>query len=508
MRGKCIMFQGTGSSVGKSLMVTALCRILKQDGYRVAPFKAQNMALNSFATREGLEMGRAQAVQAEACGIEPEVAMNPVLLKPSSSSQCQVIINGRVQSAMSAADYSRHRPELRATVAKAYRHLEDRFDIIVIEGAGSPAEINLREGDIVNMAMAEMADAPVLLVGDIDRGGVFASLLGTMLLLTDEEQQRVRGVIINKFRGDRRILEPGLPLLEDRIHVPVVGVMPWMQTEIDDEDSVTDRFCRTRSAAGDIEVAVIRLAYMSNFTDFTALALEPGVRLRYVDHPTDLDGADLVVIPGSKNTIGDLSSLRISGMDRAIVQHARQGKFVIGICGGYQMLARSLRDPDHLESSVSTCDGLGLLDMEVVFLPQKTTVQSAALILQTSGIMRGLDGTTVEGYEIHMGTNRFGPDAVPCIRLQRRGQTTIDAIDGICNQHGNVMGTYLHGFFDNTDMVRGMMNNIRKSRGIAAINTPLLSLAEFKEREYDRLASVARSSLNMELIYRILQGEA
>jgi len=508
MQGKCIMLQGTGSSVGKSLMAAALCRILKQDGYRVAPFKAQNMALNSFATRDGLEMGRAQAMQAEACGIEPEAAMNPILLKPTSDRQSQVIVSGKVLANMSAADYARYRPELRALVAETYRHLEDRFDVIVIEGAGSPAEINLHEGDLVNMAMAEMADAPVLLVGDIDKGGVFASLLGTMMLLTEDERRRVRGVIVNKFRGDREILEPGLRMLEDRLHVPVVGVMPWMQTEIDDEDSVTERFHRTLPAGGDVDVAVIRLAYMSNFTDLTALALEPGVRVRYVDDPADLGEPDLIVLPGSKNTIEDLSRLRASGMDQAIILHAQQGRNVIGICGGYQMLARSLQDPNHLESHVPAFEGLGLLDMEVTFLPQKTTVQSAGLILRASGIMSGLDGITVEGYEIHMGTNRFGLGIVPCIRLERRGETIVDTLDGVCNQRGNVLGTYLHGFFDNASVVRGMMNNIRRNKGIAPCDAPVLSFTEFKEREYDHLASVARSSLDMELVYRILRGQA
>ncbi|MBR3764955.1 MAG: cobyric acid synthase, partial [Clostridia bacterium] len=351
------MIQGTASSVGKSVLCAAFLRIMKQDGYAVAPFKAQNMALNSYVTREGLEMGRAQVTQAQAAGMEPDVRMNPVLLKPTSDRRSQVIVDGKAIGTMTAMEYHQYKPALRQRIKATYDDLESGVDFMVIEGAGSPAEINLRAGDIVNMSMAESADAPVILVGDINLGGVFASLLGTIMLLTEEERARVKGVIINKFRGDVKILEPGLRMLEERIHIPVLGVIPWMDVELEDEDSITERFER-QSGKGDLDVAVVKLRHISNFTDFQSLTLQPGVRVHYAQTSKDLESADLIILPGTKNTIEDLTDLRNRGMDAAIVRHARRGGMVIGVCGGYQMLGRVLHDPDHVESRVPELAGL------------------------------------------------------------------------------------------------------------------------------------------------------
>ena len=369
MRGKVIMLQGTGSSVGKSMLCAALCRIFRQDGLKVAPFKSQNMALNSFATKEGLEMGRAQVVQAQAAGAEPSADMNPILLKPTSDRKSQVICLGRPIGNMTAVEYHHYKPRLREMVKQTYDRLEAGNDVVVIEGAGSPAEINLKEGDLVNMWMAEAADAPVLLVGDIDRGGVFASLYGTVMLLEPEERARIRGLIINKFRGDVAILEPGLRMIEEKVGIPVVGVIPWTDADIEDEDSVSERLT-AMSGHGEIQVAVVRLAHISNFTDFQALSLHPGVTLRYAQRPQDFEGADVIILPGTKNTIDDLIDLRNRDMIAPIVRHARAGKLLIGVCGGYQMLGMLLRDPHGVESAAPEVAGLGILDMDI----QATTI--------------------------------------------------------------------------------------------------------------------------------------
>ena len=507
MRGKSIMLQGTGSSVGKSMLCCALCRILKQDGLRVAPFKAQNMALNSFATSEGLEMGRAQVTQAEAAGIEPSARMNPVLLKPTSDRRSQVIVNGKPLGTMTAMEYHQYKPQLRALVKETYDALEAEVDCVVIEGAGSPAEINLREGDIVNMSMAEAADAPVILIGDINLGGVFASLLGTVMLLTEAERARVRGVIINKFRGDVKILEPGLKALEDMIHIPVVGVVPWMDIDIEDEDSVTERFEKS-FGGGEIQVAIVRLEHISNFTDFNLLSAEKGVTVRYAARPRDLAGADIVILPGSKNTIEDLNALRRSGMADAIVRHARSGGMLIGICGGYQMLGERLFDPFHSESRIPECAGLGLLPMDVTFNQEKTTVQAGGIIDCDDGWLHGLNGLMLDGYEIHSGENEFRPGCVPFLRLNRRSGEAVDLLDGVCNAEGNVLGSYLHGIFDQGGFWRAIVNRVREARGLALDEGEVLTMAEFREREFDRLADVVRQNLDMEKLYAIIHGDA
>ncbi len=499
MRGKCLMVQGTGSSVGKSVLCAAFLRIMKQDGYTVAPFKAQNMALNSFVTKAGLEMGRAQVTQAQAAGMEPDVRMNPVLLKPTSDRRSQVIVDGKAIGTMTAMEYHKYKPALRQSIRQTYDALENTVDCVVIEGAGSPAEINLREGDIVNMSMAESADAPVILVGDINLGGVFASLLGTIMLLTDEERARVKGVIINKFRGDVKILEPGLRMLEERIHVPVLGVVPWMDVELEDEDSVTERFDR-KSGEGDLDVAVVKLRHISNFTDFQSLALQPGVKVRYAQTTKELENADLIVLPGTKNTIEDLIDLRNRGMDAAIVRHARNGGMVIGVCGGYQMLGRVLHDPDHVESRVPDLAGLDLLDMEVTFEKEKYTAQASGTVSCASGWLAEANGITVDGYEIHAGQNKLGAQAVPWLQIG-------DRTDGIMNQNGNVMGSYLHGLFDDGQLFAAIASHIRRQKGLEDEAQAPVSFEVFREREFDRIADIVRASVDMDAVYRIIRGE-
>ena len=499
MRGKSLMIQGTGSSVGKSVLCSALLRIMKQDGYRVAPFKAQNMALNSFVTKNGLEMGRAQVTQAQAAGMEPDVRMNPVLLKPTSDRRSQVIVEGKAIGTMTAMEYHAYKPALRKRIREIYDDLESQVDCVVIEGAGSPAEINLREGDIVNMSMAEAADAPVILVGDINLGGVFASLLGTVLLLEPQERARVKGVIINKFRGDVRILEPGLRMLEERIHIPVLGVIPWMDVELEDEDSVTERFEKS-SGAGDLHVVVVKLKHISNFTDFQSLALQPGVRVRYASTAKELEGADLIVLPGTKNTIEDLIDLRNRGIDAAIIRHARSGGMVIGICGGYQMLGDVLHDPDHMESRVPETAGLGLLDMDVTFEREKKTQQSSGVVRCESGWFSRANGITVDGYEIHAGRSSFGETAAPWLRIGGH-------IDGVMNAQGNVLGSYLHGLFDDGQLFGVIAARIRETKGLSGEALDAVSFEDFREREFDRIADIVRASVDMDAVYRIVRGE-
>ena len=506
MRGKSIMFQGTGSSVGKSMLCTAMCRIFKQDGLRVAPFKAQNMVLNSFATSEGLEMGRAQVTQAEAAGIEPSAMMNPVLLKPTSDRKSQVIVNGKSLGTMTAMEYHEYKPQLRKMVKETYDRLESLVDVVVIEGAGSPAEINLREGDIVNMSMANAADAPVILIGDINLGGVFASLLGTVMLLTEEERRRVQGIVINKFRGDVKILEPGLKMLEDMIHIPVIGVIPWTDIDMEDEDSVTDRFQRTMGS-GEIRVAIVRLEHISNFTDFNLLSAEEGVSVQYVTRPGQIADADIVLLPGSKNTIEDLNALRRNGMADALVRHARAGKLLIGICGGYQMLGERLMDPHYSESRIPETTGLGLLPMDVTFNENKTTVQADGAIHTNIPWLAELNGTMVDGYEIHSGENTFREGCHPFIELRHRGGVELRQPDGVMNAQGNVMGTYLHGIFDQGGLWRCIVNRVRAQRGLDQISGDSLTMAEYREREFDRLADLVRQNMDMDRVYRILRGE-
>lgn len=498
---RCIMVQGTCSNAGKSLICAALCRIFRQDGWRVAPFKAQNMALNSFITTDGGEMGRAQVVQAEAAGIAPDVRMNPILLKPTSDVGSQVIVMGQARGNRTARDYWGDKKALIPVVKDAYDSLAAEYDIIVIEGAGSPAEINLKQDDIVNMGLAKLVDAPVLLVGDIDRGGVFASLYGTVKLLDEDEQARIRALIINKFRGDVEILRPGLTQLEELTGKPVAGVVPYGHFDIDDEDSLSERLDADAHGAV-VRIAVARLPRLSNFTDFAALERVSGVGVAYADKPDQLEGADMIIVPGTKATLADLKWLRESGMEAKILKQHAAGTPVFGICGGFQMLGRTVSDPENTEGGGSL-RGLGLLPVDTVFRPRKMTTQARGTVEKITGVLAGLSGTAVEGYEIHMGDTARDAGAQPFCTLIRADGTEV--LDGC--QEENAYGTYLHGVFDAPGIALGLAQALAVRKGMT-LDDAVLDTAQIKEREYDRLADTVRQSLDMELIYRILEGKA
>ena len=500
-RARCIMVQGTMSGAGKSLLCAALCRIFRQDGLRCAPFKSQNMALNSAVTRDGLEMGRAQAVQAAAAGVEPDVRMNPVLLKPSSDVGSQVIVMGQVRGQMPAREYFRYKKQLLPEILAAYESLAAEYDVIVIEGAGSPAEINLKADDIVNMGLAKRVDAPVLLAGDIDRGGVFAQLYGTVALLEPEERARIKGLVINKFRGDGEILRPGLAPLEQKTGIPVVGVVPYVRVEIDDEDSLAPGLDQTR-VHKPLDVAVIRLPRISNFTDFAPLEQHPLVGVRYVTGAQALGTPDAVILPGTKSTLSDLLWLRQSGLEAALLKLAAAGTPVLGICGGFQMLGRTVSDPENTEGG-GTLRGLSLLPVDTVFHPRKTTTQARGVVGSLSGALKGLSGAAVEGYEIHMGETARDADALPFAALTRADGTEV--ADGC--QAENAYGTYLHGVFDAPGVASGLAQALAVRKGVT-LNETALGTAGYKEREYDRLADAVRQALDMNLIYRILEGKA
>lgn len=491
---KSIMIQGTMSNAGKSLLTAGLCRIFKQDGYEVAPFKSQNMALNSFVTVDGLEMGRAQVMQAEAAGIEPDVLMNPVLLKPTSDVGSQVVVKGEVLGNMGAQEYFDYKKNLRQTVTEAYETLAEQYDIIVIEGAGSPAEINLKSDDIVNMGMAKIAEAPVLLAGDIDLGGVFAQLYGTMQLFSEEERTHLKGLIINKFRGDVEVLKPGIPQLETLCQRPVVGIIPYMQLDLDDEDSLAPRL----DAKSDnvLDIAIIRIPQLSNFTDFNQLSRHAKIGVRYVDKAEMLGRPDLVILPGSKNTMADMQWLETSGMGDCIRILSSQKTPIIGICGGYQMLGENLSDPDKVEMG-GNIKGLGLLPMDTVFTGSKTRTRVTGKIIASSGFFAPLSGHEIEGYEIHMGKTIGSCPPSVCLNYKHG-----DHNDG--GVEDNIMGTYLHGFFDAPGVVDALANLLLKARGLPEWNESMMSHDVYKEEQYDLLASHLREALNMDLIYEIV----
>ena len=487
-----IMIQGTMSGAGKSLLTTALCRIFAQDGYRVAPFKSQNMALNSFVTPDGLELGRAQAVQAEAAGIECDVRMNPILLKPSSDTGSQLIVNGEVRGHYSAAEYFKMKRGLIPDILAAYRSLAAENDIIVIEGAGSPAEINLRDDDIVNMGLAELVNAPVLLAGDIDRGGVFAQLYGTIALLREAERRRVKGTIINKFRGDADLLRPGLLQLEELTKIPVLGVVPWIRAEIDDEDSLAPCLEKKQSDRA-LDIAVIRLPHISNFTDFSPLEEHPNIGTRYVNHMDALGSPDMILLPGTKNTMGDLLWLRESGLADAIIASAARGIPVLGVCGGYQILGRTLSDPAGVERR-GTLPGLGLLPADTVFTEDKIRTRRRA-VCETGPFA----GAALTGYEIHMGhTDTNG--AEPFCRF---ADGTADG--AVC---GTIFGTYLHGLFDSGELVERLAQFLAARKGITIPEVHIETRAAYRDRQYDLLAAAVRESLDMRRIYEIMEEYA
>ena len=492
---KAIMLAGTGSDVGKSIIATALCRIFKQDGYSPAPFKAQNMALNSYATPEGLEIGRAQAVQAEAAGIPCHTDMNPLLLKPQSDHTSQVVLNGRPIGNRDAYDYFRKegREELRQAVNEAYDRLASRFSPIVMEGAGSISEINLRDSDLVNMPMARHADASVILVGDIDRGGVFASVYGSIMLQASEDRRRIKGIIINKFRGDLRLFEEGRKMLEEICGVPVLGVVPYMQDiHIEEEDSVDLAGKEALSADGKINIAVVLLRHISNFTDFDTLERDPRVHLYYTNNTHELSKADIIVIPGSKSTIADLYELRKNGCAQEIQRAHRNGKSILGICGGYQIMGQEVCDPKHTEGEIERLPGLGLLPTVTTLTSEKTTRQVKATLISS--------GEEISGYEIHTGMTSLmqeSTDAKPLIQLAN-GTT-----DGY-KTSDKCIGTYLHGILDNPTFIDSLLEPYKEKTEKS--NTEF-DYKEFKEKQYDMLAEHVRKHVDIDRIYNILNDE-
>lgn len=497
---KSIMIQGTMSNVGKSLIVAGLCRIFKQDGYKTAPFKSQNMALNSYITHEGLEMGRAQVMQAEAAGIKPSVLMNPILLKPTNDIGSQVILNGEVLGNMSAREYFKYKTKLIPDITKAYAQLEKEYDIIVIEGAGSPAEINLKSEDIVNMGMAKIAQSPVLLVGDIDLGGVFAQLIGTIMLLEEDEKNMVKGLIINKFRGDKSLLTPGVTMLEDKIKLPVIGVTPYMNIDIEDEDSLSKRFHKKKEISF-IDIGVIRLPHISNFTDFNILECMEGVSLRYIHSVSELKNPDMIIIPGTKNTMSDMLWLRQSGLETALLKAQSKDCVIFGICGGFQMLGETIHDPDHVEDG-GTISGMGLLPMNTVFERQKVRTRVNGQFRKIDGPLKDLSDTEIEGYEIHMGISKLDKNLnqIAMVTDQTKNITKLDGA-----YLNNVYGTYIHGIFDKKEVTHKLISSLARQKGINMDQIETVDFAEYKEKQFDILADTLRKHLDMDKIYEIME---
>ena len=483
-----IMVMGTMSSVGKSVIAAGLCRVFAQDGYAVAPFKSQNMANNSYVTCDGLEMGRAQAMQARCCGIMPDVSMNPVLLKPTDDCGSQVVVNGTAIGNMRAKEYFGYKKNLMPVIMQSYEKLRSRYDIIVIEGAGSPAEINLKENDIVNMGLAEAVNAPVLLVGDIDRGGVFAQLLGTLDLLTEDERRRVKGLIINRFRGDKALLEDGIRMLEERARCPVAGTVPFTELDLDDEDSLSERFeDRERKA---FDIAVIRFPHIANFTDMGVFDQTDEVSVRYVLTPSAIGDADMIVIPGTKNTAADMKWLRDTGLDEEIIKLASDGRVIIGICGGYQMLGTSISDPEGAEGG-ETVKGLGLLPVETVMLKDKTRRLYEGSIEDATGVLSPLRGKTVTGYEIHMGRT-----------VCKEELSEFTKGSGYCR--GNVYGTYVHGLFDAEGIAPCIVSATAKERGRDVNLSGMTAQAEYLEKQFDKLADAVRNNVDIDAVYEMM----
>jgi len=500
-----IMLMGTASHVGKSIVTTALCRIFRQEGRRVVPFKAQNMALNSYVTRDGREMGRAQVAQAEAAGLEPDVLMNPVLLKPTGHASSQVIIDGLPVGNMSARDYHKgYSLNAFSTVTRALDTLRRRFDTLVIEGAGSPAEVNLRDHDIVNMRVAKYLQAPVLLIADIDRGGALASLVGTLELLEPDERALVKGLVINKFRGDVSLFTPAIDFLEKKTGKPVLGVLPYLDDlGIDDEDSVSlEEKRRVPDAKGCLRLAVIETPKISNFTDFDALEREPDVALRYVRDPQELDDADMILLPGSKNTIEDLLYLRAEGFETALQRAAERGTVIWGICGGYQMMGERIEDPSAVESTRKTVCGLGFLPARTVFSPAKHLTQVTADCAGIPFLGTTIQAEGLQGYEIHMGETVFTKTVRPFVRVHEPEERD----DGIVSGDGKIAGTYLHGLFDHDGFRRQLLNALRRKKGWRPLETRRC-VAREKEAAYDRLAASVREHLDMNRLRRIMKGE-
>jgi adenosylcobyric acid synthase len=504
MPAKALMIQGTASNVGKSLLCTALCRVFSNDGYAVAPFKAQNMALNSFSTANGEEIGRSQAVQAEAAGIKPLVEMNPILLKPDARAGCQVIVMGRPLGLMSPERYETFKQHAVETIEKAYARLAASHDLVVIEGAGSPVEINLKDRDLANMRVASMANSPVLLVSDIDRGGLFAAIIGTMALLDDEERRLVKGFVVNRFRGDLELLRPGLRFIEEQTDRPVLGVIPHLEDlSFPAEDSLARaRWSGDGSGPAELRIGVVGVPHLSNDTDFDPLAREPGVSLRFIEQPKEAAEVDLLILPGSKNTIDDLEHLRSRGFESALQDHRRRGGAVVGICGGFQMLGRVIADPWGIEGQVREAKGLSLLDVSTVLTRDKRVAQVRAVPCDHLGWEVS---PPLEGYEIHLGVTTRGGGTLPMFRLLGSGGESGERLDGAISSDRMVWGSYLHGLFDHAGLRRQLLNALRARKGLAPLKAPLgQSGASFRSALYDRLEEVVRTHLDLSRVYEIV----
>ncbi len=483
---KSIMLQGTMSNVGKSILTSALCRIFAQDGYNVAPFKSQNMALNSFVTNNGFEIGRAQAVQAYAAMKNPDCRMNPILLKPTSNMGSQVIVNGKSIGNMCAKEYFEYKTQLIPEIMNAYNSLSSENDIIVIEGAGSPAEINLKNNDIVNMGLAKMVDAPVLLIGDIDRGGVFAQLFGTIALMEQEERERIKGLIINKFRGDIRLLDSGLYMFTERIHpygkYPFMGVVPYIDVDIDDEDSLSNRIDVNQKvfSKDTLNIAIIKLPRMSNYTDFNVLSTFECVTVNYIDNIQDLENADVIILPGTKSTINDLNWLKKFGFDKKIKEMQNNGSIIFGICGGYQILGNKLID-EHNTDGGGTHSGLGLLPIDTIFAENKKLTQITGILNNLTGVLSTLNNKDFTGYEIHCGISD-SHNYITC--------------------HNNVYGTYIHGIFDKTTNV--FVETLCRHFNKKYIENKNFDYYDYQNKQFNILADEVRKNLDMEKIYKIM----
>jgi adenosylcobyric acid synthase len=498
-KAKTLMIQGTGSDVGKSVITAGICRLLHRKGWKVAPFKAQNMSLNSFVTPEGGEISRAQSYQAEACNIAPRVEMNPILIKPIGDNLSQVVLMGKAQGNRVAGDYFERHEKHKQIVKGAFDTLAKDYDLIVIEGAGSPAEINLKQWDLVNMHLAEQVDAPVIIVGDIDRGGVFAWMKGTLDLLEPSEKDRVAGFLINKFRGDIELLNPGLKQFEDLAHKPILGVLPYFRNlVVDEEDSIPQWSHPAQGFSGDpLDIAVLWYPRVANFTDLAPLANDPNVSLRYVAHPSQLGRPDLIILPGSKNTIDDLQYLKDAGMDRAINRCRSQGTTLFGICGGFQMLGRKIRDPQNTESQTKEIDGLNLFDADTTLHPEKVTRQ---VIRNTIVSPLFKNKLTIRGYEIHTGVTKFSPSAIPLFQPEN---DEAPCPLGIVSDDCSVIGTYLHGCLDEDSIRNAFLDHLRKRRGLT-LPEKAFSYHQFRNDHMDRLADWIENSIDIELIIKII----
>ena len=493
MKKANLMIVGTSSGAGKSLFVTALCRIFYKDKYKVSPFKSQNMALNSYITKDGKEMGRAQVVQAEASGLEPDVNMNPILLKPSTMNKIQIIVCGKSIGNMSGVEYNQYKKNLIPVLKETYSKIENENDIVVIEGAGSPAEINIKEEDISNFAMARIADAPVILVADIDRGGVFASIYGTIMLLNEEDRKRIKGIVINKFRGNKEVLKSGFEIIENLTGVKTLGVIPYTDIDIEDEDSLTEKYksFKLNKNLNKIKISVIKLKHISNVTDIDALSIYNDVEIQFVSERSQIGNEDLIIIPGSKNTIDDLKCLKESGIAEEIIKRARTETIIFGICGGFQILGNKVKDPYHIEGDIEELNGLGLLDLETIMENEKTLVQYKGKLVVDNGILKTLNNFEIKGYEIHQGITKGN----------EKNLTTDERT--IFVNRDNIIATYLHGIFDNKNFTDVLLNEIRRRKGLEEVNNNI-SYEEYKLKEFDKLEKLVRENVDIDEIYKII----